>query len=218
MHLLQYADDTCLISDGPADCTSLLVQVEKWLHWSGMKAKVSKCHSLALQASTAKAYNPCLTLYGQPIHCIGNKFLGVTVQVPLDHTAIRDQLALKLQTMLQKVDCAPVTVNQKLLLYRAAICPRLNWDFMANELPMSWIMCTLEAEATRYLKKWVGLAKHADPSRFYLPKKQGGLELPSISALYQKQSASVACQMLTSHDPAVRHITTLEIRREETLN
>ena len=47
-----------------------------------MKAKVPKCHSLSLKASTAKISDPKLTLYGQPIHFIGNeaiKFLGVTV-------------------------------------------------------------------------------------------------------------------------------------------
>ena len=129
MHLLQYADDTCLISDGPASCKKLLEGVERWLNWSGMKAKVPKCHSLALQASTAKMYDPRLTLYGQPLHFIGKeaiKFLGVTVQVPLDSDTIKHRLSSKLQTMLEKVDNVPVTSHQKLLLYRAAIYPRLN--------------------------------------------------------------------------------------------
>ena len=186
-----------------------------------MKAKVPKCHSLALQASTAKTYDPRLTLYGQPIHFIGKeaiKYHGVTVQVPLDSDTIKHRLSSKLQTMLEKVDNVPVTSHQKLLLYRAAICPRLNWDFMANDLAMSWVKTTLEAAATRYLKRCVGLPRPADPSRLYLPKKNGGLELPSISTLYKKQCASVACQILTSRDPIVRHTATLEIRREADLN
>ena len=48
IHLLQYADDTCLISDGPESCKRLLKGIERWLDWSRMKAKVPKCHSLAL--------------------------------------------------------------------------------------------------------------------------------------------------------------------------
>ena len=83
---------------------------------------------------------------------------------------------------------------------------------------MSWVKTTLEAAATRFLKRWVGLARPADPSRLYLPKKNGGLELPSISTLYKKQCASVACQILTSRDPIVHHTSTLEIRREADLN
>ena len=99
--------------------------------------KVLKCHSLAIRASTAKSFNPNLTLYEQPIVFIGTKairFLGSTIQN--SHT-IKSQLALKLKSMLEKVNKVRVTTPQKLLLYRAAICPRLNWDFMVNDLPIS---------------------------------------------------------------------------------
>ena len=145
---------------------------------------------MALQASTAKTYDPKLCLYGQPIHFIGNKairFLRTTVQVPFDSQTSRTNLSTKLSNMLERVDAVPITSHQKLLLYRAAICPRLNWDFIINQLPMSWVTSKLEAIATRFLKKWVGLARPADPSRLYLPKTKGGLGLPAISTTYKKQ-------------------------------
>ena len=185
-----------------------------------MKAKVPKCHSFALHSSTAKAYNPNLSLCGQPIHFIGTqgiKFLGTTVQVPSDSQTIRENISSKLSTMLEKVDAVPVSSQQKLLLYQAAVCPRLNWDFTVNTLPISWVMSRLEATATRFLKKWVGLARPADPSRLYLPKAEGGLGLPSISAVYRKQQASVASLLLTSSDPTVQHTTKLAIEKERRL-
>ena len=67
-----------------------------------MKAKVPKCHSPAIQASSAKSFNPTLTLYDQPIHFIGTKairFLGSTIQN--SHT-IKSQLALKLNPCLRR--------------------------------------------------------------------------------------------------------------------
>ena len=87
-NILQYADD----------------------RWTGMKAKVPKCHSLAIQASSGKTYDPGLMLQGEHIPSIGNnavKFLGAYIQVPGD--------------TVEKVDAVPVTRQQKLLLYRAAI-------------------------------------------------------------------------------------------------
>ena len=111
-HLLQYADDTCLISDSPASCKRLLEGIERWLDWSGMKVKVPKCHSLALQASTVKVYDPKLYLYDQPIHFIGNqaiKFLGMTIHMPFDSQTSRVNLSTKLSTVLEKVDVAPIT-------------------------------------------------------------------------------------------------------------
>ena len=44
-----------------------------------MKAKVLKCHFLAIQASSGKTYDPGLILQGEHIPSIGNnavKFLG----------------------------------------------------------------------------------------------------------------------------------------------
>jgi len=220
VNLIQYADDTCLVGSGPARCQQLLQAVEKWLQWTGMQAKVPKCHSLGIQASSGKPFDPCLSLGGQAISYIGTspiKFLGYTIQVPLATDIIRNKLLDKLKKMLQQVDEIPVTRHQKLLLYRAAICPRLNWDLAVNDLPLSWVTNKLEAEATKYLKKWSGLAKPADTSQLYLPKPHGGLGLPAISLLFKKQQISQACQILTSHDPIVRHTATIRTQQEESL-
>ena len=194
IHLLQYTDDAGPISDGPESGKRLLKGIERWLDWSGMKIKVPKCYSLALRASTAKTYDSKLHLHDQSIHFIGNqtiRFLGETVQIPFDSKSSRNSLN-NLSTMLKKVDAVPITSHQKLLLYRAAVCPRLNWNFMVSQLPMSWVTTSLEATTTMSLKKWIGLAMAADTSRLYLPKKKGGLGLPAISTVYQK--AEVLCK------------------------
>ena len=60
MHVLQYADDTCFIADGPASCQRMQEKVESWLQWKGMRAKAPKCHSLAFKASSGKRYDPRL--------------------------------------------------------------------------------------------------------------------------------------------------------------
>ena len=220
MHLLQYADDTCLISDGPASCQELVQHVEQWLQWTGMKAKPSKCHSLGIKASSGKSADPHLMINDQPIPFIRNesiKFLGKVIQVPLDTQAIKQHVLQKLDNMLQRVDKVPVTRQQKLKLYRAGICPRLSWDLAVNSLPLSWVTKELESLATRYLKRWSGLAKSADTSRLYLPQSQGGLSLPAVSLMYKRQQVSRACQLLASTDATVRYATTREIQREESL-
>ena len=220
MNVLQYADDTCLIASGPVCCQHLLTKVEKWLQWSGMKAKVPKCHSLAIQASSGKRYDPKLQLNGETIPFIANKtlkFLGGPIRVLQSNKDHKQYLSNKLSQLLDKVDKTPVTRKQKLLLYKAGICPWLNWDLSILELPISWVSSTLEAKATHYLKRWSGLARSADPSRLYLPKDNGGLQLPPISLLYKKLRSSQAALLLTSRDPVTQHVTTMEIQREQAL-
>ena len=95
--------------------------------------------------------------------------------------------SLKKKTnLLTRVDATPVTRKQKLHLYRLGICLRITWDLTVSEFPLSWLEKNIDSLVTRYLKRWSGLARPADPSRLYLPQKNGGLGLSSVSLLYQK--------------------------------
>ena len=215
---LQYADDTCLAADGPSSCQKLLNHVDRWLSWSGMRAKVPKCYFLALQESTAGPYDQKLTLQGATVHFIGNnpvKFLGAFIQIPPDQQRVKDHLDGKLLSLLEKVDSAPITRNQKLLLYKAGVCPRMLWDMGILDLSTSWITRRLETTVTRYLKKWLGLSRSADPARLYLPKKNGGLILPSITTLYKKVKVSIACQLLMSRDQTTQQVARIQVLKEE---
>ena len=52
--------------------------------------------------------------------------------------------------------------------------PKTPLGLGISDLPISWVTECLEATTTRFLKKWSGLARPADPSRLYLPKRNGG--------------------------------------------
>jgi len=167
-----------------------------WLQWAGMKAKVPKCHSLAFKSSSAEPVDPKLQLSGQPIPFIGNKdiqFLGMTVQVPRDRVGAKQKLVERLDTMLMSVDRALLTRQQKMKLYKQAVCPRLTWLLTVDEYPLTWIERELEVRATRCLKRWAGLAKSANTSLLYLTLKDDGLNLPSISSIYKSLQVSKKC-------------------------
>ena len=83
------------------------------------------------------------------------------IHIPHDTAHAKEGLINRLQQMLDRVDACPVTRHQKLRLYKAGICPRLSWLLTIEELPITWVERQLEAMATRYLKKWAGLAKSA---------------------------------------------------------
>ena len=130
INLLQYADDVCWVTNSPAACQHLLTMVDNWLVWSGMKAKVTKCHSLGIHSSSGSTFDPKVTLSGELLPFLGNKaitFLGLSIQVPNDPKAARQSLKNTMIHMLQAVDQCPVTRKQKLKLYKLGICPQLIW-------------------------------------------------------------------------------------------
>ena len=217
LYVLQYADDTCLTSDGPASCRAMLEFTEQWLQWSGMKAKPCKCQCLAVEASTGRTYDPNLQIQGEKIQFIGKepiRFLGGTIQVPNNPSLMRDNILAKLTTLLDRVDQTPITRKQKLKLYRLGICPRFSWDLTISEFPISWVEKTLDSLVTRYLKKWSGLAKPADPVRLFLPIDDGGLNLSLPSTLYQKLQVGKASLLIKSPDNVVSHTVKERIDKE----
>ena len=109
VNILQYADDTCITANSPAAWQHLLDMVDSWLQWSGMRAKFPKCHCLALQSSTGKLLDPCLSIQNQTIPFIGSgsiKFLGMTIQVPANQSETKIALKTNLERMLKAVVAA----------------------------------------------------------------------------------------------------------------
>ena len=92
---------------------ALLAATETWLTWSGMKAIVRKCVSLAIHASSGKPYNPELALNEEePIPYISDstfRFLGAPVSIRSTNTQARESLLEKVQSLLEKVDATLVT-------------------------------------------------------------------------------------------------------------
>ena len=219
VNLLQYADDICLISNSPAACQQLLQLVVRWLGWSGMKAKIPKCHSLALTSSTSRLVDPHLYIDQQHINFASEpvKFLGRSFAVPHSITESKQHLINRLKEMLDRTNSCPLTNNQKLKVYRAGICPRLSWLLTIEDLPISWVEKTLDAMATLYIKRWVGLTRSANTALLYLPQKMGGLNLPSISTLYRRHQLSRQSQLLASSDPCVRNMAEQLMKKELTL-
>ena len=166
-HLL-YADDVCLISNLPAGCQHLLDVVQRWLEWSCLKAKVPKCHEMSLQASTGKTVNPNLTLGGEAIPEFDGSW-GMSVWLHINNSTAKTTLVDDLKRMLEAVDKAPVTRQQKLRLYKQGICPRVSWPLLVEEFPVTWLERHLQPLTTRFLKRWTGLACCSNTAILFLP-------------------------------------------------
>ena len=84
-----------------------------------MKAKICKCVSLGLQASTGKKVDPTLTLEGYRIQYAheGVRFWGLKIEIPPDYAKSRVAVVSELERMLCNVDRCSLTRKQKLLLY-----------------------------------------------------------------------------------------------------
>ena len=133
------------------------------------------------------------------------------VQVPNSNAIFKESTQASLLRMLEAVDNTPLTRQQKLLLYKAGVCPRLTWPLLVHEFPITWVEQQLDA-LTTHCEGWPCKA-----AVLYLPRSTGGLNLPLPSILHKKLQVSRQSQLLTSGDSCVRHLAEKGLKRELTL-
>ena len=216
-HLL-YADDACVISNTPAGCQHLLDMVQRWLDWAQLKAKVSKCRSMVIQASSGRRGCPNLTISGDkipPAEDDAFRFLGMPVRVYSSNSTARSSLLESLQQMLSVIDESPLSRLQKLRLFKHGVCPRLSWPLLVEVFPISWLERVLQPLATRALKRWAGLTRSSNTAILFLPVKKGGLGLPSLVTQHKKLQAVKMVQLFRSHDRGVRKVADLRLAEEK---
>ena len=119
-----------------------------------------------------------------------------------------------LQRMIEAIDTASLTRQQKLRLFRFGVCPRLSWPLMIEEFPISWLERELQPMATRALQKLSGLASSSNTSILFLPANRGGLALPSLVTLYKRMQATRMVQLFTSRDQSVKKTAELHLEEE----
>ena len=211
-HLL-YADDVCLVSNSTAGCQYLLDLVQQWFECVLLKAKVPKCRSMAIQASTGRRVSPGLSIAGEVIPRVEDDTLrswecqfgsiGTTAQPESPSSRIYSRCWPPLMRSL--------TRQQKLRLFKFGVCPSLSWPLLIEDFPISWLKKDLQPLPTKALKKWAGLARPLNISVLFLPVKRGGLTIPSLVGLYKRQQVSRMAQLFRSTDSGVRKAADLRI-------
>ena len=217
--ILQYADDTCLVANSLENLQTMCNATSRWIRWARMSIKVPKCRILSVHRGLATK-TPTILLGSEKVPPIISgqfKFLGMPVYIASDTHEHRKFIFEHLNDLLLKVNKSLVSRQQKLMLYRVAICSRISYSLSLFPLPLSWIERTLDTLATKYLKKWAGLARSANPGRLYLTTPAGGLDIKKPSMIYKSLQLSRQIQLICSRDPCMRYLSTKQITHEESM-
>ena len=139
---LQYADDTCLVSNSKENCQTMLDVAQHCLDWALMKAKVNECAAVAITGQTGRVCDPKLAMAGEPLPSLADKavkFLGLPITTRFDSEEIKSSLMSKLDNYLTRVHEAPLIRQQKLHIYTEVLILLLT----IADLPLTWVEGTL---------------------------------------------------------------------------
>ena len=123
---LQYADDTCLVSNSKENFQTMLDVTQCWLEWALMKAKVNKWVVVAITGQTGRVYGPKLAMAEEPLPFLADKAvkcLGFPITTRFDSEESKSNLMSKLERYLTRVHEAPLTRQQKFQVITARYVP-----------------------------------------------------------------------------------------------
>ena len=156
--------------------------------------------------------NPLIAVNGKivpAIHKTPFKFLGRLVYPRFDQR--EDAVVVdKFVQLMEKTDQIKIDDRKKAWVYENGVLPAMTWDFMVYRCTDKGVSL-MEACATRLLKKWLRLAKCADPSVLY--RKEKGLGIKNVRTVCLKTQVNKEVLLSCSKDKTVR--LTASSRRED---
>lgn len=215
-----YADDLTIITRTPGDNQKLIDILDEFLNWTAcMKAKPTKCKSLAfrvfpstkyapLTESSYSTYDPLLTVNNENIPSIEKapfKFLGRKVDYTLNDERMKEEVRSKLIELINILDQASITGAMKSWAYNNYIVPYITWELTIYDFSVSFGE-ELEAKITLHLKKWLGLSKNASPSILYRSTDHFGLSLTKITTHLKNMQVCRMHLLKYSQDPKSRDL------------
>ena len=207
-----FADDLTIKSDSTIHMENILGVAQVLCEWSKcFRFKEAKSSILAID-NTGKVVDPKLKLNGKIIPSLTSKpfkFLGRWIYPSLKDTAYIQSAIQKTLNLLQKTDDLLLDGRKKCWIYQHGILPYLMWDFMMLDINTTAIH-TMESHVNRFLKKWLGLTRSADPSILY--RGSFGLNITNIRNAILASRTNTEIILCTSKDPLVRE--TAKRRRE----
>jgi hypothetical protein len=218
-----FADDLTAVSSSPSGNQLVINRVEIFCRFSRSWAlHPGKCISVALAyqqgadgAMSFQPFDPKLTIKDVPIPFLGDKsfkFLGRQIYASLSEQDQASQVETRLVKQLQDIDCLLLSGPSKAWLYQHYIVAFTTWPFMVYNFPLTFAS-ELTAIATRYLKKWYGLALPAEISILYRSRSKHGLNLTSLTAHYKAMRVCKAHLFKHSSDPAIRQLYQLKLNK-----
>jgi len=179
-----------------------------------LKAKPVKCRALAFRlfrsdekcpfkkvlTTQYSSFDPLLKINNAAIKFIGEddppmfKYLGRFVQYDLKDDLIRKQVEEKLLKWLQIIEDCGLEGRMKAWIANFHVCSKLAWLLMVQDFPAGAVESWRD-HIHRKFRRWIGLAKCAEPSILYRSTEHFGLNFKDLVQM-EKQLRVIKWQII----------------------
>ena len=208
---LPYADDFCLITTHQRTHQKLINTINTNIESMGMLLKPSKCRSFSISRGSSKVVDFYIGPNRVPsIAEEEQKFLG---RVIFYTGKSSETIAYLRDIFIERLDNIEKTLirpEYKLWIYSRYFLPAIRFLLTVHDVTAT-DLSSLDRLTHKYLKKWAGLPRCATNAVFHL---RNGLNIPSISSLYDEAHCLSHATTRMKGDPAVNYILDRKVERE----
>nr|ACJ46647.1 reverse transcriptase [Triops cancriformis] len=211
---IAYADDLILIATTRAGLKTLLDLTNSYLAKRGLSLNPDKCSALSIVASGKQklvyiASSEHFDLAGQKMRNlnVGDSWRYLGIQ--FSHLGRAEKVTPDLTCLINRLQKAPLKLQQKLYALRIYLIPRLIHGLTLSKTNLGELK-TLDKLIRKYIRAWLHLPDDTPMGYFYTPLKAGGLGLPSLRLVILNNRLERILRMKASQDIIVRTIAESE--------
>ena len=196
-HWFQFADDSAIVTATEKDSQNLLNVFNKWCEWAHFTLRIDKCCTFGIKKNGQKSnqFKPYLRINGLMIPCVemGDSFryLGKFFSFDMSPDKIKEELVLKVTTLMDKIDRIPLHPHKKLRIINLYLYSKIRWVFSIYDISCTWVIQSLDSVMKSYVKRWLHLPQGANFNHITLPSSMMGLEFQLPSQVYQYCKVSI---------------------------
>ena len=205
--LKEYMDDITICTASEASAQLVLDRVNDFMKWSRMKIKPAKSRSLILERGKVKRAEPFhvdeMQIPG--VHNKQVKFLGRIINGELNDKQARILLENSLVKWLQLLNRSTVTGVMKCWCYNHVLLPRIQWQLMIYDIPLSHVE-RFEIIISKHLRKWLGVSANLSSVALFCKQTKLVLPLDGPTSILKRTAVNSLMQLRQSTDAVVTSI------------
>ena len=210
---LQFADDAALIAHDSKSAQALVDIAAAWCEWAHMIIRTDKCSTFGMAKikgayvqTEPKIYNNSIVI--PPIKMGESfKYLGKNFSFQMKNQEVKDILLHKIKTLLEKISTLKIPIQLKLKILRLYLPTQINFELRMYNISHTWITNNLDFAIINSVRSWLQYPINTCVAEImHLPLSKGGLGIPPLASIAQKQGLSVRATLKNNSDSTMRSL------------
>ncbi len=227
-----YADDVAIASRDDGVIKNMLSCTDRFLTWSGLRVKHSKCAVFYERRSGGNRWYksradqpPSFTILDQPLRVYTRhetyNYLGHKFTIAGEWSLQVTDMSHQFMTRLDLIDASPLPVTLKVQAIRDIAFSKIQHLFANVHIPQK-VLREMDDKTVNVVRKWLCLNTHSTRCFIFQKRQVGGLGVPNCMWEYIATRQSHLINMLNCDDISVRQMARasllLDFKRRKVLH